>query len=86
MTETTPTRESILPRLIEIIEPFNKKGIELTAETSFANDLELDSLTVMDLVAEIEDEYDILLPVNMLPDLETIGDVAGAVAKIKAGE
>ena len=80
----TMTKDTVLPRLIEIIEPFNKKGIELKAETSFANDLELDSLTVMDLVAEIEDEYDILLPVNMLPDLETIGDVAGAVAKIKS--
>ena len=80
----TMTKDTVLPRLIEIIEPFNKKGITLKAETSFANDLELDSLTVMDLVAEIEDEYDILLPVNMLPDLETIGDVAGAVAKIKS--
>ncbi len=80
----TMTKETVLPRLIEIIEPFNKKDIELKAETGFANDLELDSLTVMDLVAEIEDEYDILLPVNMLPDLETIGDVAGAVARIKS--
>ena len=77
------TKDQVLPRLIEIIEPFNKKGIELTEKTSFANDLELDSLTVMDLVAEIEDEYDIILPVNMLPDLETIGDVARAVAEIK---
>ena len=77
------TKDQVLPRLIEIIEPFNKKGIELTEKTSFANDLELDSLTVMDLVAEIEDEYDIILPVNLLPDLETIGDVARAVAEIK---
>lgn len=77
------TKQEVLPRLIEIIEPFNKKGIELNEKTSFANDLELDSLTVMDLVAEIEDEYDIILPVNMLPDLETVGDVAAAVAEIK---
>ncbi|MEE4348629.1 MAG: acyl carrier protein [Pacificimonas sp.] len=73
---------TVLPRLIEIIEPFNKKGITVTETTSFANDLELDSLTVMDLVAEIEDEYDILLPVNMLPDLELVGDVARAVVEI----
>lgn len=77
------SKDQVLPRLIEIIEPFNKKGIDVSASTSFANDLELDSLTVMDLVAEIEDEYDILLPVNLLPDLETVGDVAGAVADIK---
>ena len=77
-------RAEVDAKIRNLIEPFNKKDIELKAETGFANDLELDSLTVMDLVAEIEDEYDILLPVNMLPDLETIGDVAGAVARIKS--
>ena len=77
-------RDTVLPRLLEIIEPFNKKHIKLDEDTSFASDLELDSLTVMDLVAEIEDEYDIILPVNMLPDLETIGDVADAVVEIRS--
>ena len=73
----------ILPRLVMLIEPFNKKGIAVTAGTSFADDLELDSLTVMDLVANIEDEWDINMPLNMLPELETVGQVAEAVAKLK---
>ncbi|MBV7255579.1 acyl carrier protein [Pacificimonas sp. WHA3] len=77
------TKDTVLPRLIEIITPFNRAGTDLNAKTTFATDLELDSLTVMDLTAEIEDEYDMLIPVNMLPDLETIGDVADAVVKIK---
>ena len=70
-------------RIIELIGPFNKKGIAVSGDTSFANDLELDSLTVMDLVAAIEDEYDMVLPLNMLPDLETVRQVADAVVKIK---
>lgn len=65
-----------------LIAPLNKKGIALKPETTFASDLELDSLTVMDLVAEIEDEFDIILPLNLLPDLETIEHVADAVEKI----
>ena len=73
----------ILRRLVMLIEPFNKKGIDVTADTSFADDLELDSLTVMDLVANIEDEWDINMPLNMLPELETVGQVADAVAKLK---
>ena len=36
----------------------------------------------MDLVAAIEDEFDIVLPLNMLPDLETIQQVADAVERI----
>jgi len=77
------TRETELARLIELIEPFNKKGIVVAEATSFANDLELDSLTVMDLVANIEDEWDINMPLNLLPDLETVGQVADAVARLK---
>lgn len=73
------TNDEIRNKIFELIQPINKKGIELKADTTFAGDLELDSLTVMDLVAEIEDEFDILLPLNKLPDLETIQQVADAV-------
>ncbi len=69
-------------RIMALIGPFNKKGVALVPETSFAMDLDFDSLTVMDLVANIEDEFDMVLPLNMLPDLETIKDVTSAVENI----
>ncbi len=74
--------EQTLEKIYELINPINKKSIDLGPETSFAGDLELDSLTVMDLVADIEDEYDIIIPLNLLPELETIQHVADAVEKI----
>ncbi len=76
------TRDAIFARILDLIAPLNKKGVALTEATSFSGDLEMDSLTVMDLVANIEDEWDIVLPLNMLPELETIGQVADAVAKL----
>ena len=75
-------RAVIFNRLAELIAPLNKKGIAVGQDTSFANDLELDSLTVMDLVANIEDEWDIVIPLNLLPELETVGQVADAVARM----
>ena len=72
----------IFDRVCALITPFNKKAVALTADTTFAVDLGLDSLTVMDLVAAIEDEFDMVLPLNMLPDLETIQQVADAVERI----
>lgn len=79
-----PDRAQIFARILELIAPLNLKKVALTEDTRFAGDLELDSLTVMDLVAGIEDEWDIVLPLNMLPDLETIGQVADAVARLIA--
>jgi len=67
----------------DLIEPFNKKGVELTDATTFAGDLEWDSLTVMDFVAAVEDEFDIVITMNMQADIETVGQLADAVEKLK---
>jgi acyl carrier protein len=77
-------RADVYARILELIDPMNIKKVPLTEATSFAGDMEMDSLTVMDLVASMEDEWDILIPLNLLPDLETIGQVADAVAGLVA--
>lgn len=79
-----PTPDQILPRLAELLGPVNAKGIAVEAATRFAEDLELDSLTVMDFVANVEDEWDIVLPLNRLPEIETVGQLAEAVAGLAA--
>jgi acyl carrier protein len=65
------------------IEPFNKKGVAITDATTFQGDLEWDSLTVMDFVAAIEDEYDIIITMNMQAEIETVGQLVDAVQKLK---
>ena len=67
-----------------LIEPFNKKGIEVGDQTRFAQDLEWDSLTVLDFVANIEDEFDILITMNQQAEIETVGQLVDAVEKLKA--
>ncbi len=68
-----------------LLVPFNTGGVAITESTEFASDLELDSLAVMDLVAAIEDSFDITIPINILPELETVGQVAVAVDGIRQG-
>lgn len=74
--------EQIRDSICTLIGPFNKKNLPLQPATTFSIDLDLDSLTIMDLVATIEDEFDIVLPLNLLPYLENIQQVADAVEKI----
>jgi acyl carrier protein len=77
-------RDETFARIAALIEPFNRKGVALDETTSFAGDLEWDSLTVMDFVAAIEDEFDILITMNMQAEIETVGQLADAVTKLKA--
>lgn len=75
-------RTDIKTRVLEQIAPFNKKEVALSEATTFAGDLEWDSLTVMDFVAAIEDEFDIIISMNMQAEIETIGQLIDAVAKL----
>ena len=76
-------RQPIFDTVAAQIEPFNKKGVAITDATTFQGDLEWDSLTVMDFVAAIEDEFDIIITMNMQAEIENVGQLADAVEKLK---
>ena len=77
-------RQTILDTVTAQIEPFNKKGAAVSEATTFQGDLEWDSLTVMDFVAAIEDEFDIVITMNMQAEIETVGQLVDAVARLRA--
>ncbi len=77
-------RNATATRVMALIDPFNKKGVEVNDVTRFAQDLEWDSLTVLDFVANIEDEYDILITMNQQAEIETVGQLVDAVMTLKA--
>jgi acyl carrier protein len=78
-------REETLAKVKALIEPFNKKDAALTEATSFAGDLEWDSLIVMDFVASVEDEFDILITMNMQAEIETVGQLVDSVEELRNG-
>jgi acyl carrier protein len=75
-------RAAVDSRIRTLIEPFNKKGVEIEDATTFAGDLEFDSLTVMDFVAEIEDAFDIIISMNQQAEIENYGELVDAVGKL----
>ena len=72
-------RAEVDHRIRAQIEPFNKKNVEIADSTTFAGDLEFDSLTVMDFVAAIEDEFDIIISMNQQAEIESYGELVSAV-------
>ncbi|MFM7029394.1 MAG: acyl carrier protein [Chakrabartia sp.] len=76
-------RQTISDQIAALIEPFNKKGVALSDATTFQHDLEWDSLTVMDFVAAVEDEFDIIITMNMQAEIENVGQLIDAVIKLR---
>ena len=75
-------RDETFDKVAKLIAPFNQKGVQLSDATSFAGDLEWDSLVVMDFVASVEDEFDILITMNMQAEIETVGQLVDAIDKL----
>ncbi len=73
--------DSIVGELCELLQKYNKEKIELSAATNLGSDLDIDSVEVMDLIMEIEDKFDIDIPINLVSDIERIGDLASLVSK-----
>lgn len=79
-------REETYEQIRQLIDPFNKKGLDVTEATRFAQDLEWDSLTVMDFVASVEDEFDVLISMNRAAEIETVGQLVDAVEQLQSGQ
>ena len=75
-------RAEVSEKIAALIAPFNKKGLPVTDAASFAGDFEFDSLTVMDFVAAIEDEFDIIIRMNQQAEIENYGQLVDAVVKL----
>ncbi len=81
-----PELESIVSDLCDMLQRYNKEQIELGAETSLSSELNIDSVEVMDLIMEIEDKFDIDIPINLISDVETVSDLARLVhERMKGG-
>jgi len=76
-------RQTMFDQIATLIESFNKKGAAVSDATTFQHDLEWDSLTVMDFVAAVEDEFDIIITMNMQAEIETVGHLVDAVIKLR---
>jgi len=68
-----------IARICKLLEPFNTNNAALSPQTDISTDLNIDSATVMDFVMEVEDHFDIELPLNVLAEIRTIAELAEAV-------
>ena len=74
--------EKMLQTVCEILRPLVTEGQAINAETDIVADLGLDSLKVMKLVETVEDSFDISVPLNILPEVRTVGDFVQQIEKI----
>jgi acyl carrier protein len=76
----TMTETEIIPTICALLGPYNLEGKTLASETDIPAELNIDSVGVLDFIMEVEDHFDIEIPMNVVSETRTVGDLARYVA------
>jgi len=77
------TETEIEAKVIDIVsEQMGVDRAEISRETSFANDLNADSLDTVELVMEFEDEFNTPIPDDEAEKIQTVGQAISYILKV----
>ena len=74
--------KEILARIYETLKPFENKVPSIHEKTEFVADIGLSSLQIMEMVEQLEDHFDVSIPLNILPDIRTVADLGKQLDRI----
>ena len=77
----TITQHAVLAGLAEVLEEVSGVSADkVTREATFQNDLEVDSLTMVEVVVACEERFGVRIPDEALENLKTVGDAIDFIA------
>ena len=80
MTTITNTIEA---QVIELLAHRVPPDINVTAQTKIVGDLGLDSVAVLDFIMDVEDHFNISIPLDRVAEVQTIGELSHAIEQLK---
>lgn len=79
------TKDTVFTEIARLLERFRAGDKAIGFDTVIAEDLTMDSLQVMDLMMELEDRFDVSIPLNLVPEIATVGQLADTIYASKVG-
>ncbi|AUX46867.1 acyl carrier protein [Sorangium cellulosum] len=75
----TWTRETLRAEIIKLLEGHTTGEVKVTESSHLVADLSIDSLGVMEIVADMEDKFDLTIPDEVLREVDTVADVVKTI-------
>ncbi|MDQ6818057.1 MAG: acyl carrier protein [Actinomycetota bacterium] len=75
---STVTSEQVEARVVETLASFGPDADQITRESTF-QELDIDSLDLVELAQVVEDEYGVILKGEDMKDLRTVGDAVDLI-------
>lgn len=82
--DSTLARGEVMGEICHHLLPYQTGEKPITGDTMIAKDLTIDSLAIMDMVMELEDRFDISIPMNVVAEIHTVDQLADTILKLHA--
>ena len=69
-------------KIIELLARRDPPGINVSPKTRMAGELGLDSVAILDFIMDIEDRFEISIPLDRVAEVQTIADLGRTVEKL----
>ncbi len=80
-----PDQSDIENGVMQVLKTVSRRPIEPTLTSDLVTDLGFDSLQVLEVIAELEDRFDVSIPLNDVPAARTVAQVVAQVAALVEG-
>lgn len=77
-----PTAAIIEEGVIDVLKSVSRRPIAPTLASDLVSDLGFDSLQVLEVIAELEDRFDVSIPLNEVQATRTVAQVVAQVAQL----
>jgi acyl carrier protein len=77
-----PASAPIEDGVIDVLKNVSRRPIEPSLNSDLVADLGFDSLQILEVIAELEDRFDISIPLNDVPATRTVAQVVGQVTRL----
>ena len=78
------TRAEVIREICHHLEPYQAGERPIVGETVIAKDLTIDSLAIMDMVMELEDRFDVSIPMSVIAEIHTVNQLADTILDLSA--
>lgn len=80
--ETKVLEQEIMQTLLQRLARFPSKQAEVNAKTDLVADMNLDSVNMMEILMEVEDHFDVGVPLNVMANVQTVQDLADQIKQL----
>ena len=77
------SRAEVIGEICRHLAPYQTGEKPITGDTVIAKDLTIDSLAIMDMVMELEDRFDVSIPMSVIAEIHTVDQLADTIRDLR---